>query len=263
MKKKILGLIPVICLITILTLTRASAQSYEAKLVIPTAKDTRTVKISSQEIDFEQAFPNVNPGTKNKGLTITSAGIVPTEPSGNLGMFRSIKIYLTKSDGSNEVLIASNTNIPATAGNKIILNLTKQLKTEKGGDPSATIETIIGRLPGVTLSGGEIRVRGSEGAPLYIVDGFEKRDILGIDPSDILSVNVLKDASETGMYGSRGANGVIVVKTKAANSGVEKNGGSLGNFEKESKVTIKLEYVPRTPLTSESSVNISLGFKKF
>lgn len=260
MKKKVLGFIPVICLITVFSLTKATAQSYDVKLVIPPAKDTRTVKISSQEIDFEQAFPNVDPGKKNKGLTIISAGMVPAEPSGNLGIFRSVKIYLTKGDGSNEVLIASNTNIPANAGNKIIVNLNKQLKTEKA-DQNATIETIIGRLPGVTMSGGEIRVRGAGSAPLFIVDGSEKRDIMDIDPSDILSVNVLKDASETGIYGIRGANGVIVIRTNAANSGVGKNSGSLGKFEKESKVAIKLEYVPRNPLITESSVNVSLGFK--
>ncbi|HCN82912.1 MAG TPA: hypothetical protein DIT07_04730 [Sphingobacteriaceae bacterium] len=266
MKKKVLGFIPIVCLIAGFTITIATAQSvssYDAKLVISPSGDTKKAMVSaSLESSFEQAFPNVDTRAKNRGLTITSASIQPTDPSkGNLGMFKSIKIYLIKSDGSNEVLIASNTNIPPNAGNKIVVNLSKQLAADKaqGVDPTATIETIIGRQAGVTMSGGEIRVRGSDAAPLFIIDGSEKSGIQGLEPSDILSINVLKDASETGMYGVRGANGVIVIKTRAANSGIGK--GSLGNFEKDSTVSIKLEYVLRNALSAESAVNVSIGFK--
>ena len=64
-----------------------------------------------------------------------------------------------------------------------------------------------------------IRVRGGgslsqDNSPLYIVDGFEVSDISDIAPSEIETIDVLKDASSTAIYGSKGANGVIIVTTK-------------------------------------------------
>lgn len=70
-----------------------------------------------------------------------------------------------------------------------------------------------------------IRVRGGisitqSNEPLYIVDGFPSEDgMRGIDPSDIASIDVLKDASSTSIYGARGANGVIIVTTKSGKEG--------------------------------------------
>ena len=59
-------------------------------------------------------------------------------------------------------------------------------------------------------------------APLYVVDGVTyDGDISSIDPGDIASTTILKDATATSLYGSRGANGVIVITTKKGNSGDE------------------------------------------
>ena len=64
-----------------------------------------------------------------------------------------------------------------------------------------------------------IRVRGGgsvtqDNTPLYIVDGFPVNKISDIDPNDIGSIDVLKDASSTAIYGARGANGVVIITTK-------------------------------------------------
>ncbi len=88
-----------------------------------------------------------------------------------------------------------------------------------------------GRLAGVNVisnsgnpgSGATIRIRGigtiNNSDPLYVVDGFPVGDISHLSPTDIESMEVLKDASATAIYGSRGANGVILVKTKSGTSG--------------------------------------------
>lgn len=88
-----------------------------------------------------------------------------------------------------------------------------------------------GRMAGVNVvsnsgspgSGATIRIRGvgtiNNSDPLYIVDGFPANDISHIAPTDIESMEVLKDASATAIYGSRGANGVILVKTKSGKQG--------------------------------------------
>lgn len=96
--------------------------------------------------------------------------------------------------------------------------------------PGEPIEkSLMGRFPGVsvtrTADGGiAVRIRGTtsirgSNEPLYVVDGipFEpgpNGSLSGINPYDIASIEVLKDAADTAIYGMRGANGVIVIKTK-------------------------------------------------
>jgi TonB-dependent starch-binding outer membrane protein SusC len=96
--------------------------------------------------------------------------------------------------------------------------------------PTTPIEQILsGKVAGVTVTrapdGGLVmRIRGSSSMtgveePLYVVDGTPVTagpggSLTGINPYDIESINVLKDAASLTMYGSRGANGVILIKTK-------------------------------------------------
>lgn len=99
--------------------------------------------------------------------------------------------------------------------------------------PNQPIEQqLMARSPGVVIgrtSGGDltVRIRGGSNsvsgnnAPLYIVDGVPfspstDGGLSGINPNDIESIKVLKDATDITMYGIRGANGVIVIKTKHA-----------------------------------------------
>jgi TonB-dependent SusC/RagA subfamily outer membrane receptor len=98
--------------------------------------------------------------------------------------------------------------------------------------PSESPEKALqGRFPGVNVEykadgGLVVRIRGGSSslmgnnAPLYVVDGVavvsEDGSLKGINPNDIESIKVLKDAASTSMYGVRGANGVIVIKTKRA-----------------------------------------------
>lgn len=72
-----------------------------------------------------------------------------------------------------------------------------------------------------------IRIRGvgsitAGSGPLYVVDGFPIDDIRSINPGDIESIDILKDASASAIYGSRGSNGVIIINTKRGKSGKTK-----------------------------------------
>ena len=109
----------------------------------------------------------------------------------------------------------------------------QELKKVSTLDASQAIQ---GRMAGVNVisnsgnpgSGVTIRVRGvgtiNNSDPLYIVDGFPCSDISHVAPTDIESMEVLKDASATAIYGARGANGVILVKTKGGiGTGTQKN----------------------------------------
>ena len=103
-------------------------------------------------------------------------------------------------------------------------------------------EALQGKLTGVSVTTTEgspdaevkIRVRGGSSLtqssePLYIVDGFPVSSINDISPSDIQSMDVLKDAAATAIYGAQGANGVIIITTKDANVS-EKDGESKSVF---------------------------------
>jgi len=136
--------------------------------------------------------------------------------------------------------------------------------------PVTTVaQKLQGKLSGVQINqttgkpgqGMQIRIRGQASltagnSPLYVVDGFPlDGDISSVNPNEIESISVLKDASSTALYGSRAANGVIVVTTKraklgktsidvAANYGIQSvpqqgrpemmNGTEFAQFKKES-----------------------------
>ena len=87
-----------------------------------------------------------------------------------------------------------------------------------------------GRASGVTVvlngtpgAGAKVRVRGlgsfTNNSPLYVVDGVQTYDIAGINPNDIESMQVLKDAASSAIYGVRSSNGVIVITTKKGKKG--------------------------------------------
>lgn len=102
--------------------------------------------------------------------------------------------------------------------------------------PLARPETALqGKLAGVTVrtTTGEpgadmqIRVRGAASVnassdPLYVVDGIPINTLAGINPADIASIEVLKDAASAAIYGSRGSNGVVIVTTKRGKTGKPK-----------------------------------------
>lgn len=111
---------------------------------------------------------------------------------------------------------------------------------------SSVSETLTGRLAGVQVLSSEgspdaeinIRIRGNgsltqDSSPLIIVDGFPVNSMSDISPTDIKSISVLKDASSTAIYGSRGANGVIIITTKDGSRGeINVNFNTFYGFQK-------------------------------
>ena len=96
---------------------------------------------------------------------------------------------------------------------------------------SSVMSALQGAAPGVDISqnstrpgaGFNIEIRGqntmgSNSGPLYVVDGIITSDIDFLNPSDIERVDILKDASSTAIYGSRGSNGVVIVQTKGSSN---------------------------------------------
>ena len=101
-----------------------------------------------------------------------------------------------------------------------------------GGTISNAAQAMQGRAAGVMVTqnskapGGSVsvRVRGansisSTNEPLYVVDGFPTSNGADLNPNDIASMEILKDASATAIYGARGANGVVIITTKSGAAG--------------------------------------------
>lgn len=120
-------------------------------------------------------------------------------------------------------------------------------------------QALAGRIAGVQISttdaqpGAEMNliIRGAnsltqDNTPLYVVDGFasEDFDLSMLNPSDIESINVLKDASATAIYGSRGANGVVIVETKQGKAGIPviTYDGSIGFQQVANKMDLMNPY---------------------
>ncbi|HTE23626.1 SusC/RagA family TonB-linked outer membrane protein [Flavitalea sp.] len=92
----------------------------------------------------------------------------------------------------------------------------------------------------------QIRIRGigsisAGGSPLYVVDGFPTGNIENLNPNDIESMDILKDASATAIYGSRGSNGVIIINTKRGSSG--KANISMSGYTGWQQVSMKPHYM--------------------
>ncbi|HKG07228.1 MAG TPA: SusC/RagA family TonB-linked outer membrane protein, partial [Pedobacter sp.] len=161
-----------------------------------------------------------------------------------------IKMELGSSD-LQEVTVS--TGYFSTSKAKSTMNITKVDGEEINNQPvTSLINSLVGRVPGLDITpingspgdASQIEIRGrnslniSQTRPLYIIDGVQiesaplsesKISFTGIDPlntispADIESIEVLKDAGATAIYGSRGANGVIRITTKQARTGVKDN----------------------------------------
>jgi TonB-linked SusC/RagA family outer membrane protein len=131
-------------------------------------------------------------------------------------------------------------------------------------------QALQGRASGVAVTqtsgkpgaGFKIRIRGSNSisgnnAPLYVVDGLAIQDINSININDVASMEVLKDASATAIYGSRGANGVVLITTKTGVKGPARV--SFETYYGISKVFQRLDVM--TPAEFAEGVNFAEGLE--
>lgn len=162
-------------------------------------------------------------------VVVSYLGFETQEITANMGMQPlNIKLSATSSN-LNEVVVIGYGTVKRR-------DLTGAVSSVKATDialspVSNPMEALQGRVAGLDIqrssgsagSGSSVLLRGNrsitaEGDPLYIIDGLPG-SINTLNPNDIESIEVLKDASSTAIYGASGANGVIIVTTKKAKSG--------------------------------------------
>lgn len=183
----------------------------------------------------------------NAVLTFSFIGYTSYEQKVS-GKIMNVKLDQTSSQ-SEEVVVVGYGSQSKTKLASATSNVTA--KEFKSAVITTLDQALQGRAAGVqvTQSSGEpgadavVRIRGNnslsgDNQPLYVVDGFmlpryveassaasgslPQNGLAGINPNDIESITVLKDASATAIYGSRGANGVILIKTKSGKANVQK-----------------------------------------
>ncbi len=188
--------------------------------------DARTYSITDKDGNFSVRARSTDI------LVFSYVGFVTKEEIvTNIKANAPIKLTVSKSD-LNEVVVIGYGAVQRKdlTGSVAEVNVSDMTKA-----PVADFaQAIAGRIAGVTASspdgqpgaGVDVVIRGGNSltqsnTPLYVVDGFpiEDFDALSINMNDIESMNILKDASATAIYGARGANGVIVIETKKGKVG--------------------------------------------
>ncbi|MGN0068923.1 MAG: SusC/RagA family TonB-linked outer membrane protein [Prevotella sp.] len=187
-------------------------------------KGTQTVTITDMDGNFKISAPE--DGT----LVITYLGFAPQEV--NVADVKgALNIKLQQESNELDELVVVGYGVMRKS------DLTGSVSNTKGKDILKSqsfnaLEGLKGKAAGVNIfnntgqPGGEMRViiRGistinATTSPLYVVDGVVMSDFNLLNPNDIESIEVLKDASAAAIYGARGANGVIMVTTKRGNAG--------------------------------------------
>jgi TonB-linked SusC/RagA family outer membrane protein len=133
---------------------------------------------------------------------------------------------------SEVVVVGYGTQKKANLSGSVSMVDSKELENRPIQNVSSGLQ---GLMPGVAITGtngapgqdaGKIRVRGigtlNEAGPYILVDGIETGTLSAVDPNDIESISVLKDAASAAIYGSKAANGVVLITTKRGKTGQTK-----------------------------------------
>ncbi|MBA2744698.1 MAG: TonB-dependent receptor [Flavisolibacter sp.] len=164
----------------------------------------------------------------NAILVFTSVGFETVEAQVVGGNTMNITLSASASDLTSVVVIGYGTarkrdltGSSVSIKGSDIINIPALTATQAIQGKAAGVQIINSGAPGSTPN---VRIRGTGSIlggvdPLYVVDGIITTDIRNINTADILSVDVLKDASSTAIYGARAANGVILITTKAGTRG--------------------------------------------
>ena len=176
--------------------------------------------------DFDGNFTlNVNPGAT---IVISYIGYETQEIK--VGNQSNINITLSEDDAVLEEVVVVGYG---TMKKKLVTGATVQVKGDDIAKLNTTnaLEAMQSSTPGVNITqsssqpgkGYKVYIRGigtiGDSQPLYVIDGVAGGNLDGINPNDIESIDVLKDAASAAIYGSRAANGVILVTTKQGKEG--------------------------------------------
>ncbi len=246
MKQKITKLMKVNSLLVLLLVFMSFQKSSAQQKISGTVYDEEKTPIPSVNIIIQGTTKGVTTDFDGKYSISAASGDVLefsylgfTTKKITVGSQTTIDVTLvSESNQLDEIVVIGY----GTSKKKDLTGAVSQVKAESFKDaPVVRVESALqGRASGVSVSGGgqpgdgiKVRIRGvnsitGNNNPLVVVDGVFGGDLRSINPNDIESMEVLKDASALAIYGSRGSNGVILVTTKKGKG--EKAKFSLNQF---------------------------------
>jgi TonB-linked SusC/RagA family outer membrane protein len=238
MKKCIYLLVALFCTITVLH--AQSTKQFKGKIIDDSSKSglsdatiavsatgfKKTIK-ANESGNFSVLIPSE---AKTVQLSVSYSGYSTASFTFDAGEFANVKLKRDVQDMEDVVVIGYQ-----TVRRKDVLSSVASIggKDIKDMPINSVAEALNGRLAGVTATASEgspdaeirVRVRGGmsitgDNNPLYIVDGVQVENGLNsVVLQDIQSIDVLKDAAATAIYGARGANGVVIITTKSGKTG--------------------------------------------
>ncbi len=203
----------------------SSENKQGAPSVTVSVKGTKTVTLTDVQGNYK-----INVDNKATTLVFSSASFISYEAVISNRAVIDVELIAEVKALDDVVVIGYSTIKRKDLTGSVSSLSSKQLKDFP---LSSAADALQGKLAGVQLISTEgapgadilVRVRGGgsitqDNSPLYIVDGVQVENALSVlSPQDIASVDVLKDASTTAIYGARGANGVIIITTKSGRNG--------------------------------------------
>ena len=248
---------------------------------IVTSKNTQTTKVS--ENNMVKVFGVVRDEKGSLQGTHVSVGNISTETDAsgfyeilapahsNIMFSHSGHTPITRTT-TNENVNMININLAEDASSIYAEKNAEILEAEDDIEYSSETRSIDnalkGRVPGIQLNGGQpgaasrMRIRGTstltgENQPLYVINGMPVSgdEFLNIDQKDIESMEVLKDASASGIYGSRAANGVVIITTKkGAKTGSDLYNSVFSNLEDYTETSAGLNSIPSDGAEHEAAL---------
>ena len=109
--------------------------------------------------------------------------------------------------------------------------------------------------PSITLRGASSLREGAAMSPYYVIDGIPGVDISMVAPDDIESIDVLRDATATAIYGSKAANGVIIINTKKGKNGMERTNVSYSGYVAFDNILKKMDMATADDLRAYAKEN--------
>ena len=205
-------------------------QGMEAIGVSVYVKDTPRINAVT---DIDGRYSITVPSAESSVLVFSYVGMMPLEVK--VDGKKTINVTLTPNANllDEVVVVGYGTMRRGDLTGSVVSVRGSELQSTPTSDP---LQALVGRAAGVQITQAEgapgaeisVRVRGGisitqSNEPLYVIDGFPSENGLSdLDPAEIESIDVLKDASATAIYGARGANGVVVVTTKQGPTGDNK-----------------------------------------
>jgi TonB-linked SusC/RagA family outer membrane protein len=219
------------------------------------AQEGTTIKITGQvtELTDKNGIPGVSisvKGTQSGSITDIDGKYSITAIKGSILVFSMIGFEKQEILVGNQAVLNISLKVSVTSLDEVVVigygkttkkEVTGSISTVKEdafnrGTFNSPIGLLQGKVAGLTIvkpngadpqSGYDIILRGtntltSGQGPLIIIDGVAGADMKNISPEEVESMDVLKDGSAAAIYGTRGSNGVIIITTKRARSGLSK-----------------------------------------